>query len=197
MKRVLRHAAVIASAAILVPGAVWAATPPDRAVSYINRDTGTAFENPSVDPDSSCDAPDRLDGQRLSDPGSGNPGNRNVHNDACLFAGSELFDGPVTFRSIGVGYISACPDPDLISAPINGPKTATAHDHNGDGLADECHQSGSQLKGTDGDGEYHVRLNNSTTPGGQRVRFCYDLDQDGCSDETIRDLIRIKWFAGS
>jgi hypothetical protein len=197
MQRSLRHAVILGSAAILMPTAVWAAPPPDRAVSYINRDTGTAFENASVDPDSSCESPDRVDGQRLSDPASGNPGNRNVHNDACLIAGNELFDGPVTFRSIGVGYISACPDPDLISGPVNGPRTATAHDHNGDGLTDECHQSGSQLKGAEGDGEYHVRLNNSTRTGGQRVVFCYDLDQDGCSDETIKDTIRIKWVARS
>jgi Zn ribbon nucleic-acid-binding protein len=159
-----------------------------RASSYINRDTGMATENPDVEQGSNCANPDRSDNQQLSTTGTTN---RNVHNDACLFAGSRetvsTVDGPATFESTGVGVISACPDPDGA-----GPKTATL---SGDGK--RCHQTGYQEKGTPGDLEFHVRLNNSTTPGEQRVTFCSDPDTDGCADETVKQTITINWQAGS
>ncbi len=159
---------------------------PQSAASYINPDTGLATENPDVNPDSSCETPDRQDAQQVSDPGQTN---RNVHNDACLFdADYNNFDGWITFESKGAGVISACPDPDDA-----GPKTALLEDHDGNGLNEHCHQSGFQSKGTDGDGEYHARMNDDTAPGTQRVTFCYDPDQDGCADESVRDGISIYW----
>ncbi len=181
--------------------------PPVSAASYINPDTGAATENANVDEDSSCETPDRRDRQRLSDEGASN---KNVHNDACLFdAQGEAFDGTVTWVVKGVGAISACPDPDLTTAvatPVtNGPKTATIHDHDGNGRVEHCHQSGFQEKDMEGDAEYHARLNNDSSPGRQRVIFCHDPDQDaagdaadqpeghGCSDETIKDRILIRW----
>ena len=161
---------------------------PSRAVSYINPDTGAATANPDVDPNSSCFSPDRYDRQPLSDPGTAN---RNVHNDACFFgyrSGSRKLDAPATFESRGVGFISACPDPDGA-----GPKVAILSDSNGDGRNDRCFQSGYQEKGIAGDEEFHARMNNSTTVGRQSVTWCYDPDANGCSDEWVKDRITIDW----
>lgn len=159
------------------------------AASYINRDTGMPTENSDVNFYSSCRSPDREDYQALSDKGTTN---RNVHNDACLFYGrysdGRPFDGPVSFDASGVGVISACPDPDGA-----GPKTAVLTDRNGDGRKDRCRQSGYQTKGTAGDLEYHVRLNNDSTPGDQYVTFCYDKNGNGCADESIKKTIVIHW----
>ena len=162
-----------------------------RARSYINPDIGAATANPDVDPGSSCGNPDRTDNQRLSDPGTAN---RNVHNDACFFesdgwsSGSRKVDAPATYESSGVGFISACPDPDGA-----GPKFALTRDRNGDGMIDFCFQSGYQEKGIAGDLEFHARLNNTTTAGTQTVVWCYDPDRDGCSDERAKDRIQIYW----
>lgn len=162
------------------------------AASYINRDTGAATENPDVRENSRCSRPDRRDTQRLSDAGTAN---RNVHNDACFFEkrarrgeAARKVDAPATFDSSGVGSISACPDPDGA-----GPKIAVSKDRDGDGRTDFCFQSGYQEKGMAGDREFHARLNNTTTPGRQRVVWCYDPDRDGCSDERARDRIAIDW----
>lgn len=170
---------------------------PDRAVSYINPDTGAATANPDVDPNSSCFSPDQNDRQQLSNPGATN---RNVHNDACFFGRSSSYgsyggygsgdkvDGPATFQSYGVGVISACPDPDNA-----GPKVAILS-------ADRkrCFQSGYQEKGMAGDKEFHARLNNDSTPGDQTVVWCYDPNGNGCSDEyRLRSTIKISWFSGS
>lgn len=173
-----------------------------RAVSYINGDAGV---NADVDANSSCFSPDRYDRQRLSDPASGNPGNRNVHNDACFFKDSysggyrnvstqshdggyggsdEKQDAPASFQSTGVGYISACPDPDGA-----GPKFARLS-------ADKklCFQSGYQETGKAGDKEFHARMNNNSTPGTQNVVWCKDDDRNGCSDENVKDRITVEWF---
>jgi hypothetical protein len=178
---------------------------PERAVSYINPDTGAATENADVDPRSSCFSPDRYDTQRLSDPGTAN---RNVHNDACFFGDDDRdrygdddrdrygdddrdarkIDAPATYVSSGVGVISACPDPDGA-----GPKFAILRDRNGDGRNDFCFQSGYQEKGIAGDEEFHARLNNTTTAGSQYVTWCYDSDRNGCSDENVKDRIQINW----
>lgn len=164
---------------------------PRRARSYINRDTGTATENPDVNLDSSCRNPDQYDVQKLSSAGTTN---RNVHNDACLYKNyyaystSDYADTTAVFESTGVGYISACPDPDGV-----GPKTARTADRNGDGKADVCFQSGYQSKGTAGDFEYHARLNNDKQPGEQKVVFCYDRNANGCVDEEVKDTIRVQW----
>ena len=172
-------------------------TGPSEAASYINPDTGMATENPTVNPNSECRTPDGYDRQRLSDDGTTN---RNVHNDACLLevrkapsghyrAARRNVDGPATFQSTGVGAISACPDPD---GPL-GPKVSVLTDTNGDGRNDRCSQSGYQERNADGDREFHVRLNNTTTPGRQVVTFCYDPDRDGCADERARRNIQVRW----
>ena len=163
-----------------------------RAASYINSDGGT---NPNVEEDSSCETPDRFDRQRVSTKASGNPGDRNVHNDAC-FLDSEgaKADGPASFKAKGVGYISACPDPDG-----SGPKYSVLSDTNGDGRDDLCFQSGyqeSQIPETAGDDEFHARLNNTGRNGFQRVTWCADADADGCADEDIKQSIRIEWTDG-
>jgi len=117
-----------------------------------------------------------------------------VHNDACfLDSNGEKMDGPASFKSIGVGYISACPDPDG-----SGPKYAVLRDTNGDGRNDLCFQSGYQestVPGTAGDDEFHARLNNTGRTGTQRVVWCSDADADGCADEDIKRYISIKWVA--
>lgn len=157
---------------------------PDKAVSYINPDTGAATANPNIDPNSSCLSPDRYDeAQKLSDPGTTN---RNVHNDACFFGrdGKTKVDGPASFQSTGVGAISACPDPDGA-----GPKVAILS-------ADRklCFQSGYQQKGMAGDLEFHARMNNDSTPGTQKVVWCYDENRNGCDDERdLKDRIEINW----
>lgn len=157
-----------------------------RAVSYINPDTGAATANPDVDPNSSCFNPDQRDNQALSDPGTAN---RNVHNDACFVdrSGNKV-DGPASFQSFGVGFISACPDPDG-----TGPKFAILSDTNGDGRMDLCFQSGYQEKGIAGDKEFHARLNNTTMNGTQYVVWCSDSDRNGCQDEYNKSTIQINW----
>lgn len=161
-----------------------------RAASYINSDAGA---NPNVDPDSSCFNPDQYDRQRISTKASGNPGNRNVHNDACfLDMNGNKADGPASFQSFGVGYISACPDPDGA-----GPKYAVLSDTNGDGRKDLCFQSGYQemaLPTTPGQEEFHARVNNNSVDGTQRVVWCSDADADGCSDEDVKDRITVSWY---
>ncbi len=158
-----------------------------RASSYINPDTGAATANPDVDPNSSCFRPDQYDRQRFSDAGTAN---RNVHNDACFLKDGIKVDGPASFESRGVGFISACPDPDGA-----GPKVAVLSDRNGDGRADQCFQSGFQMKGVAGDREFHARMNNTGMPGTQTVTWCSDPDRDGCSDEWNKSTIRIDWSA--
>ena len=159
------------------------------ASSYINPDTGTATANPDVAAASDCAASDQADVQQLSTTGTTN---RNVHNDACLFVGSQVdtstFDGRASFDSSGVGSISACPDPDGA-----GPKTATLTDQNGDGRMDLCRLTGYQSTGATGDGEYHARMNNTDTVGDQVVVFCYDNDRNGCTDETVTSRTTITW----
>lgn len=150
------------------------------AASYINGDGGV---NADVDPGSSCFRPDQYDMQAFSDPGTG-AGNRNVHNDACFLddKGNKV-DGPASFEVEGVGFISACPDPDGA-----GPKVAIRS-------ADKklCFQSGYQQKGIAGDLEFHARLNNEGQAGTQYVTWCSDSDRDGCDDERNKDSIRIDW----
>ena len=180
---------------------------PERAVAYVNPDTGAATENGNVNPNSDCEAPDQKDRQRVSAEGGSE---RNVHVDACLQDGQgQPFDGMVTFASRGAGSISACPDPDqsVAQAPqvMNGSKVATVHDHNGDGRNDHCHQSGYQMKDAAGDEEYHVRLNNDGAPGRQKVSFCFDAEQDpaadasgqpsghGCGDSDVKSKVLIRW----
>ena len=157
-----------------------------RAASYINPDTGAATANPDVDPDSSCLRPDQYDRQALSPAGTTT---KNVHNDACFLNDrNEKVDGPASFQSTGFGFISACPDPDGA-----GPKIAILSDTNGDGRNDLCFQSGYQEKGVGGDNEFHARLNNTSMNGTQTVVWCSDSDRNGCSDESIKDTIRIEW----
>ncbi|SFT35730.1 hypothetical protein SAMN05660657_00383 [Geodermatophilus amargosae] len=160
-----------------------------RAASYINRDTGAATENPDVDRGSSCANPDHRDQQRLSDPGTAN---RNVHNDACFLDDrGQKVNGPASFQSSGVGFISACPDPDG-----TGPQYSRLSDTNGDGRNDLCFQSSYQMTGAAGDLEFHARLNNTTMPGVQHVVWCADADANGCRDERVKDGIRIHWNNG-
>ena len=154
-----------------------------RALSYIDPDPRLPTANPSVNDNSSCEDPDRYDRQRLS---TGSK-DRNVHNDACLVKNRERVSRPVSWRTEGVGYISACPDPDLA-----GPETARTEDTDGDGFADECYQSAYE----EANEEFHLRLNNFDDPGLQKVTFCFDSDQDGCDDASDRatDRITIKWL---
>ncbi len=157
-----------------------------RAASYINSDAGA---NPNVDPASSCFKRDQYDRQRTSTRASGNPGDRNVHNDACfLDQNGNKADGPASFRSVGAGYISACPDPDGA-----GEKYAILSDINADGRPDLCFQSGYQETGLPGDDEFHARMNKVKGEGLQRVVWCSDADADGCSDEDVKDRIKIQW----
>ena len=160
-----------------------------RAVSYINPDTGAATTNPDVNADSSCFSPDQFDKQMFSPTGTAT---KNVHNDACfLDERSNKVDGPASFESRGVGFISACPDPDGA-----GPKVAILSDRNSDGRNELCFQSGYQMKNAAGDLEFHARLNNNTAAAGtQYVTWCSDADHDGCSDEWNKSSIRIDWSA--
>ena len=169
-----------------------------RTVSYINRDTGAATENPDVNKDSSCFNPDQYDMQMFSDAGTAN---RNVHNDACFLddRGNKAGKGiGATFRSSGTGFISACPDPDGA-----GPERAVLADKNGDGRADSCFQSSYQDRGVlgtadvAGDFEYHARLNNNNaqTPGEQQVKWGLDRDGDGFIDDRNDDDIKVDWSA--
>jgi len=136
--------------------------------------------------------PDYDDVQALSAP---NTVGNNVHVDACIFgpgaapgATVSNVDVPATFELFGAGTFSACPDPDGA-----GPKTAVAHDHNGDGTNEHCHPSGYQSTGT-GALEYHARVNNTTQPGQSRVLFCYDPNQNGCLDEAVLNQVAIGWI---
>ena len=157
-----------------------------RAASYINPDNGMPTENPDVEDDSSCARPDQEDRQQLSDPGKTN---RNVHNDACfLDRKGQKKNGPASFQSSGVGYISACPDPDA-----GGREYSKLSDTDGDGRMDLCFQSSYQQTGKAGDLEFHARLNNDSKPGTQYVVWCADADRDGCRDERVKDDIRIEW----
>ena len=157
-----------------------------RAASYINPDNGMPTDNPDVEDDSSCARPDQKDRQQLSDPGKTN---RNVHNDACfLDRKGQKKNGPASFQSSGVGWISACPDPDG-----NGPEYKEESDTDGDGRTDLCFQSSYQQAGKPGDLESHARLNNDSKPGTQYVVWCADADRDGCRDERVKDDIRIEW----
>ncbi|HEV2810817.1 MAG TPA: hypothetical protein VGV93_10540 [Acidimicrobiales bacterium] len=99
-------------------------------------------------------------------------------------------DGPASFESRGVGFISACPDPDGA-----GPKVAVLSDRNGDGRNDLCFESGYQMKGMAGDLEFHARLDNTGMAGTQYVTWCSDADRDGCSDEWSSSRVRIDWSA--
>lgn len=167
---------------------------PTRAVAYINRDTGLPTENQDVAVNSSCAQPDTTDAQPISATGMVN---RNVHVDACLFgaSGMDELDGQATFESSGVGFISACPDPDAIMGGANGPKTATNSDTNMDMRNDRCVQSGYQVKNMAGDNEFHARFNNDTGAGTQTVTFCLDTNGNGCTDETVKSEITINWTA--
>ncbi len=159
-----------------------------RASSYINPDTGAATANPDVDPGSSCFSPDQYDMQAFSPAGTAT---KNVHNDACFLENGIKVDGPASFQSRGVGFISACPDPDGA-----GPKVAILSDTNADGRIDRCFQSGYQMKGTPGDLEFHARMNNNTAMAGtQYVTWCSDANRNGCDDEWNKSTIRIDWSA--
>jgi len=162
-----------------------------RAASYINSDGG---ENENVDEGSSCDTPDQYDRQEVSTRESGKPGDNNVHNDACfLDQNGDMADGPASFQSFGVGYISACPDPDG-----DGPKYAVLRDSDADGRKDLCFQSGYQestLPMTAGDDQFHTRLNARNNTGRQRVVWCSDANANGCADEEVKDRIVIRWKA--
>ena len=86
--------------------------PAARPVSYINGDAG---KNADVDPNSSCYNPDQYDKQKFSALASGNPGDNNVHNDACFLddRGNKVGKNTApTFVASSTGCISACPDPD-------------------------------------------------------------------------------------
>ncbi len=198
--------ALAAVSAVLGASGASGAGAPSTASAYVNPDTGAATENGDVEADSSCETPDRRDRQAVSDEGGSN---HNVHVDACLGSGDGAFDGMVTFASKGAGAISACPDPDQVVAQapqvMNGPKIAFTHDHDGNGRVDHCHQSGYQEKDAAGDDEYHVRVNNDAAPGKQKVRFCYDPQQDaeadgsgqpaghGCEDSSVKSKVVVRW----
>lgn len=168
-----------------------------RAVSYINPDIGAATANPDVNQNSSCYNPDRSDDQQFSNPGATN---KNVHNDACFLddRGNKVGNGiGATFETRGVGYISACPDPDGA-----GPQFARTADTNGDGRIDRCTQSSYQDLGTvgvadrPGDFEYHVRVNNNTASAGQQdVRWGLDRELDGLGYRGTSDSITVNWSA--
>lgn len=159
-----------------------------KAVSYINGDAG---KNADVDPNSSCFRPDQYDMQKFSTAASGNPGDNNVHNDACFLddRGNKVGKNiGATFQSRGTGYISACPDPDG-----TGPATSKLRDLNGDGRNDSCFQSSYQEKGSAGDFEYHSRLNNTGMAGSQDVKWGMDRDADGRIDARDDDSIKVDW----
>lgn len=158
------------------------------AVSYINGDGGT---NADVDRNSSCFDPDQYDMQAFSSAASGNPGNNNVHNDACFLddRGNKVGDGiGASYQSRGTGYISACPDPD---GP--GPEFSRLRDLNRDGRNDSCFQSSYQEKNAAGDFEYHARVNNTGMTGEQQVNWGMDRDGDGRIDSRDDDSIKVDW----
>ena len=161
-----------------------------KTVSYINGDAG---KNADVAPNSSCFSPDQYDMQAFSSVASGNPGNNNVHNDACFLddRGNKVGKNiGATFQASGTGYISACPDPDGA-----GPAIARLRDLNGDGRNDSCFQSSYQEKGIAGDFEYHARVNNTGMTGEQSVKWGMDRDADGRIDSRDNDSIKVDWSA--
>ena len=161
-----------------------------RPASYLNGDAG---KNADVDPGSSCTNPDQYDKQKFSSAASGNPGDNNVHNDACFLddRGNKVGKNiGATFVASGTGYISACPDPDGA-----GPAVARLRDLDGDGRNDSCFQSSYQEKGVAGDFEYHVRVNNTGTAGEQRVTWGRDDDGDGRIDGRDDADVQVYWSA--
>ncbi len=161
-----------------------------KTVSYINGDAG---KNADVNANSSCYNPDQYDMQAFSSAASGNPGNNNVHNDACFLDGNGNKVGKnigATFQASGTGYISACPDPDGA-----GPAIARTKDLNNDGRIDSCFQSSYQEKNAAGDFEYHARVNNTGMAGGQQVAWGKDADGDGRIDGYDADSIKVDWSA--
>ncbi len=159
-----------------------------QTVSYINGDAG---KNADVDPNSSCYRPDQYDMQAFSSAASGNPGNNNVHNDACFLddRGNKVGENiGASFQSSGTGYISACPDPDGA-----GPEFSRLRDLNGDGRNDSCFQSSYQEKNAAGDFEYHARVNNTGMTGEQQVQWGMDRDGDGRIDSRDDDSIKVDW----
>lgn len=169
-----------------------------RAASYINPDIGAATANPDVNANSSCFNPDQTDNQKFSPAGTAT---NNVHNDACFLddRGNKVGQGiGATFESRGVGFISACPDPD----GVPGGQFAILSDTNGDGRNDRCVQSSYQDRGVvgvadvAGDFEYHARLNNNTaTAGTQDVKWGLDRDLNGLDRRGNDDSIGINWSA--
>lgn len=161
-----------------------------KPASYINPDIGAATANPDVNANSSCFDPDKYDMQAFSPAGTAT---KNVHNDACFLddRGNKVGENTgASFQSRGVGFISACPDPDGA-----GPKIAILRDLNGDGRNDSCFQSGYQDKGIAGDDEFHARLNNNTAAAGtQSVKWGRDADADGRIDGDDEN-ITIEWSA--
>jgi len=163
-----------------------------RPVSYINGDAG---KNADVDPNSSCFSPDQYDMQKFSSAASGNPGDNNVHNDACFLddRGNKVGKNiGATFQSSGTGYISACPDPDGA-----GPAIRILRDLNGDGRNDSCFQSSYQENPAlaAGNFEYHARVNNTGMTGSQGVKWGRDGDGDGRIDSWNSDSIKVDWSA--
>ena len=134
--------------------------------------------------------------QQFSDAASGNPGNRNVHNDACFLDRDGNKRGKnigATFQASGTGYISACPDPD----GANGPAVSRLRDLNGDGRNDSCFQSSYQENPAlaAGNLEYHARVNNTGMAGAQTVKWGMDSDGDGRIDGWNNDDVRVDWSA--
>ena len=163
-----------------------------KTVSYINGDAG---KNADVDPNSSCFRPDQYDMQAFSSAASGNPGNNNVHNDACFLddRGNKVGKNiGATFQSSGTGYISACPDPDGA-----GPAIRILRDLNGDGRNDSCFQSSYQENPAlaAGNFEYHARVNNTGMAGSQDVKWGMDRDADGRIDDRNDDSVKVDWSA--
>ena len=159
-------------------------------VSYINSDGG---KNDDVNNPSNCFSPDQYDMQKFSSVASGNPGDNNVHNDACFLDGNGNKVGKnigATFVTTGTGYISACPDPDGA-----GPAIRILRDLNGDGRNDSCYQSSYQENPAlaAGNFEYHVRVNNTGMAGAQQVKWGMDRDGDGRIDDYRSDGIKVDW----
>ena len=163
-----------------------------KAASYINGDAG---KNADVNPNSSCFNPDQYDMQKFSSAASGNPGDSNVHNDACFLDGNGNKVGKnigATFQASGTGYISACPDPDGA-----GPAIRILRDLNGDGRNDSCFQSSFQENPNlaAGNFEYHARVNNTGMAGSQDVKWGMDSDGDGRIDGYNNDSVKVDWSA--
>ena len=163
-----------------------------KTVSYINGDAG---KNADVNRNSSCVNPDQYDMQAFSSAASGNPGNNNVHNDACFLDSTGNKVGKnigATFVATGTGYISACPDPDGA-----GPAIRILRDLNRDGRNDSCYQSSYQENPAlpAGNFEYHARVNNTGMTGSQDVKWGMDRDADGRIDDYRADGITVDWSA--